>query len=120
VSYISYHETECYKDTLRPFLLERDIPNLQVRKTRHLVYFFLSSANNCKMLGLASALCSVLYAASALAAPSPLLDDTTGLEFTSSTGSLPLLKLPYGTWRATSYDSVNDVVSLISLLVRLC
>lgn len=26
-----------------------------------------------------------------------------------TTSSLPLLKLPYGTWQAKSYDAVNDV-----------
>lgn len=46
-------------------------------------------------------LACVLYAAAA----SP----TLGIEFASAANQLPTLTLPYGTWRAASYDSTNDV-----------
>jgi hypothetical protein len=36
-----------------------------------------------------------------------------GIKFDSSS-ALPTLTLPYGTWRAFSYDSVNDVSFLAS------
>jgi len=32
-----------------------------------------------------------------------------GVHFTSNTSALPILTLPYGSWRASQYDSAQDV-----------
>lgn len=78
-----------------------------------------------KMKALISALSLAFFAFSALAAPEPSpesapaattekrdFDFNFGLDFwfnTPAAGALPKLKLPYGTWQASSYDSANDV-----------
>jgi hypothetical protein len=65
------------------------------------------------MVALASLLSAALYAVSAFAAPNPQTASsqtlTSDLQFSSTPGFLPLLTLPYGIWRAASYDSINDV-----------
>jgi hypothetical protein len=58
------------------------------------------------MLFLSSLVLIALHAISAGATPNP---QTLGVEFASTSNSLPILTLPYGRWRAASYDSVNDV-----------
>jgi hypothetical protein len=57
-----------------------------------------------------------LFSVVALTAPisedtqSPL-DDVLGIKI--DPGDLPLLTLPYGQWRANSYDKVNDVLIIL-------
>jgi hypothetical protein len=41
-----------------------------------------------------------------------VIRDRRGLEYATpetQRENLPLLKLPYGTWQATKYDSISDV-----------
>jgi hypothetical protein len=58
------------------------------------------------MLHLASIGVIAIHVLSAVASPN---SQTLGVEFGSTPNSLPILTLPYGRWRAASYDSVNDV-----------
>lgn len=55
------------------------------------------------MLAPVFALTCALYVVGSLA------DTALGTEFALNASSLPTLKLPYGTWRAASYDTTNDV-----------
>src|SRR5450756_1345176 len=66
------------------------------------------------MLHLTSICLIALHALSAVASPHPqtLDSQTLGVEFASTPNSLPILTLPYGRWRAASYDSVSDVCLL--------
>lgn len=63
------------------------------------------------MLASASFMVASIYTFSAVASPNP---QTLGVQFASTPSSLPTLTLPYGTWRAASYDSVNDVCFSVS------
>lgn len=49
------------------------------------------------------ALVGALFALASSAEP------TLGVQFSSSASGLPTLTLPYGTWVASEYDSVDDV-----------
>jgi hypothetical protein len=59
------------------------------------------------MVALASILSAALYIVVAVAVPGP---QNLGIQVTSTPSNhLPTLTLPYGTWRAASYDHINDV-----------
>lgn len=75
------------------------------------------------MYNLASVLVVAFYAVSAAAGPVP-----QDAELTASTtdeslaavagGALPIVTLPYGKYKASSYDSVNDVCTSPVLSLR--
>jgi len=56
-------------------------------------------------------LACTLYAATSLA------DTAFRVQFSSSFDALPTLTLPYGTWRAITYDSADDVGLTILALI---
>lgn len=54
-------------------------------------------------------LCVLAIGVLAAAAPAPTPTQNLGIRFEDSEGELPILSLPYATYRAASYDVADDV-----------